>query len=398
MQNQSNFAASVQAKKGRLYAVIQAKDNGKTKSVWRALGLPEGASRTQINKAYRAVVTKFEEEYNQGLIHSVQPPTDLPIFSYLCRYLEKAKPELQITTYRSYHGMIYGRMKTYFTARPELTIANLKPKDIEDFYQWIFDSGVKANTVIHYHTVLHRVFKQAFKDELIDVNPFDRVERPKKNKFHGKNYSEEELVELFELSRTDELWPAIVLAGGMGLRHSEALGVRWARIDMEHRTILLDTQIVEDQEDGKPILRAVEEMKNKTSRRTLPIPEPVYEMLETVKVKQNLNKKMFRKAYNPQWEDYVCTDALGNLLKPNYVSTHFSDLLKKHSLRHIRFHDLRHTFASVLINNEVPLINVSNFLGHSTISTTANIYAHLDKSGKQASADVITDIFQQNKK
>ena len=136
----------------------------------------------------------------------------------------------------------------------------------------------------------------------------------------------------------------------------------------------------------------------KTSRRTLPITDPVYEMLETVKVKQNLNKKMFRKAYNPQWEDYVCTDALGNLLKPNYVSTHFSDLLKKHSLRYIRFHDLRHTFASVLINNEVPLINVSNFLGHSTISTTANIYAHLDKSGKQASADVITDIFQQNKK
>ena len=71
--------------------------------------------------------------------------------------------------------------------------------------------------------------------------------------------------------------------------------------------------------------------------------------------------------------------------------------MKKHSLRHIRFHDLRHTFASVLINNEVPLINVSNFLGHSTISTTANIYAHLDKSGKQASADVITEISQQNK-
>ena len=164
---------------------------------------------------------------------------------------------------------------------------------------------------------------------------------------------------------------------------------------MENKTMLLDTKIVEDVENGKPVLRAVEEMKNKTSRRTLPIPEPVYEMLVTVREKQTLNKKMFRKAYNRQWEDYVCTDSLGNLLKPNYVSTHFNDLLKKLSLRHIRFHDLRHTFASVLINNEVPLINVSNFLGHSTISTTANIYAHLDKSGKQTSADVISEIFQQ---
>ena len=395
MPGKTNFAASVQAKKGRLYAVIQVKDNGNTKSVWRALGLPEGASRTQINKSYRAVVSKFEEDFAQGLFMNGQLSADIQIFPYLCRYLEKAKPDLQISTYRSYHGMIYGKMQTYFNAHPELTVGNLKPKDIKDFYQWIFDSGVKANTVIHYHTVLHRVFLQAFKDELISVNPFDRVERPKKNKFQGKNYTEEELVKLFELSRTDELWPAIVLAGGMGLRRSEALGVRWSRIDMENKTMLLDTKIVEDVENGKPVLRAVEEMKNKTSRRTLPIPEPVYEMLVTVSEKQTLNKKMFRKAYNRQWEDYVCTDSLGNLLKPNYVSTHFNDLLKKLSLRHIRFHDLRHTFASVLINNEIPLINVSNFLGHSTISTTANIYAHLDKSGKQTSADVISVIFQQ---
>ena len=76
------------------------------------------------------------------------------------------------------------------------------------------------------------------------------------------------------------------------------------------------------------------------------------------------------------------------------MTEHFSYLLDKLGLRHIRFHDLRHTFASVLLSKEVPLINVSNFLGHSNISTTANIYAHLDKSAKQSSADVISDIFR----
>ena len=81
-------------------------------------------------------------------------------------------------------------------------------------------------------------------------------------------------------------------------------------------------------------------------------------------------------------------------MRPNFVTDHFSYLLKKLGLRHIRFHDLRHTFASVLLSKEVPLINVSNFLGHSTISTTANIYAHLDKAAKQSSADVISDIFR----
>lgn len=85
---------------------------------------------------------------------------------------------------------------------------------------------------------------------------------------------------------------------------------------------------------------------------------------------------------------------MGNLLRPDYVTNHFGDLLEKNGLRKIRFHDLRHTFASLLLAKEEPLINVSNFLGHSTISTTANIYAHLDKSSKQHSADIITGILQ----
>lgn len=103
---------------------------------------------------------------------------------------------------------------------------------------------------------------------------------------------------------------------------------------------------------------------------------------------------MFKSSYNREFEDYVCVNQLGELMKPSYVTQHFSDLLKRLGMRHIRYHDLQHTFASILIGNEVPLINVSNFLGHSDISTTANIYAHLDKAGKQVGVDVITDIFK----
>ncbi len=394
MAKQPNLAASVQAKKGRLYAVIQTKQNGKPKAVWRALGLEEGASKSQVGKSFRRVVAKYEEEYWKQLKRNGKPSADIPVYDYLCSYLERAKPNLQINTYRSYYGMINGRVKEYFENFPSLTVESIEPADIEKFYDWIFASGVSANTVIHYHVILHRAFRQAFKDGIIEVNPFDRVERPKKNKFQGDNYTEEELVALFEFSRTDPIWPAIVLAGGMGLRRSEALGVRWSRIDMEQRTVLLDTKIVTDEQDGKQIILAVEEMKNKSSRRTLPIPDPVFEMLTAVKVKQEMNRRLFRSSYNREWDDYVCTDDLGNMIKPNYVTEHFSALLKKFGLRHIRFHDLRHTFASILLNKEVPLINVSSFLGHSTISTTANIYAHLDKSAKQDSADVISGIFR----
>ena len=394
MAAKPHFAASVQSKKGRLYAVMQVKKDGTTKPVWRALGLPEGANKTKVNKAFREVVAQYEQEFWEEQERGGRPPADIPVYDYLVSYLKRVEPELQKNTIVSYRSMTNGKIRRYFQRRPQLTVGNLKPQDIQDFYQSLFADGVVANTVIHYHALLRRAFQQAFKEERIDANPFDRVGRPKKNKFHGENYTQEELLTLLHLARGDVIYPAILLAGAMGLRRSEALGVRWSRIDWEKRTVLLDTKIVEYRENGKKQVEPVEEMKNKSSRRTLPLPDPVVEMLQVQKEHREVYRKMFQGSYNAQYLDYVCVNQLGELLRPSYVTDHFRELLEKYGLRHIRFHDLRHTFASLLINQDVPLINVSNFLGHSDLSTTANIYAHLDKASKQASAAVISDILQ----
>lgn len=136
-------------------------------------------------------------------------------------------------------------------------------------------------------------------------------------------------------------------------------------------------------------------MKNLSSRRTIPLTSPVIQMLNNIKETQALYKEMFKGSYNREFEDYVCVDPLGNLLRPGYVTTHFPQMLQKMGLKHIRFHDLRHTFASMLISRNVPLIYVSNFLEHSTISTTANIYGHLDKSSKITSAKMISQIYNE---
>ena len=394
MPAKPHFAASVQSKKGRLYAVMQVKKDGTTKPVWRALGLPEGANKTKVNKAFREVVAQYEQEFWEEQERGGRPPADIPVYDYLVSYLKRVEPELQKNTIVSYRSMTNGKIRRYFQRRPQLTVGNLKPQDIQDFYQSLFADGVVANTVIHYHALLRRAFQQAFKEERIDANPFDRVGRPKKNKFHGENYTQEELLTLLHLARGDVIYPAILLAGAMGLRRSEALGVRWSRIDWEKRTVLLDTKIVEYRENGKKKVEPVEEMKNKSSRRTLPLPDPVVEMLQVQKEHREVYRKMFQGSYNTQYLDYVCVNQLGELLRPSYVTDHFRELLEKYGLRHIRFHDLRHTFASLLINQDVPLINVSNFLGHSDLSTTANIYAHLDKASKQASAAVISGILQ----
>ena len=133
-------------------------------------------------------------------------------------------------------------------------------------------------------------------------------------------------------------------------------------------------------------------MKNESSHRTIVIPNEMVEALLEIKERQELNKKMFKGSYNRKNDDFICTDQFGELLRPNYVTQHYRLLLEKNGLRHIRFHDLRHTFASILLSNRTELIEVSKFLGHSTIATTANIYAHLDMSNKEHTASVMSDI------
>lgn len=329
MGTQNTLAASVQPKKGRLYAVIQVKENGKAKAVWRSLGLPEGTGKSKVNKAFREVVKKFENEYAEGLARNGRPCSDIPVFEYMCAYLKKVEPSIQKSTFQSYHMIVYGKIRRYFESKQHLTVGSITAKDIEKFYEHLFAQNVVANTVIHYHAILHKAFQQAFKDELIDANPFDRIDSPKKNKFHGENYSEEELVTLLELTRSDSIYPAIMLGGGLGLRRSEALGVRWSRIDWDKKTVLLDTKIIEYKANGKTIIEPVEEMKNKSSRRTLPLPEPVLEMLLEEKEKQTLYRKMFKGSYNRKYDDFVCVNELGELIRLSYVTQHFSDLLKK---------------------------------------------------------------------
>ena len=136
----------------------------------------------------------------------------------------------------------------------------------------------------------------------------------------------------------------------------------------------------------------VEVMKNKSSKRTMVIPNMAYELLKEQKERQEIYKEMFGKSYNHEFDDYVCVDPMGNLLKPGYITDHFSVLLKKIGMRHIRFHDLRHTVASLLINNGVPITHVSDYLGHADIKITANTYGHLDKASKSISANVINSV------
>ena len=107
--------------------------------------------------------------------------------------------------------------------------------------------------------------------------------------------------------------------------------------------------------------------------------------------RQEEMKQVMRRAYNREYEEYICVDAVGNLIRPNYVTDHFQVILKQNGLRRIRFHDLRHSTASLLLSRGVPMKMIQDWLGHSDMGTTANIYSHIDSESKKASAAAIGD-------
>ncbi|MBO5020867.1 MAG: site-specific integrase, partial [Clostridia bacterium] len=267
-------------------------------------------------------------------------------------------------------------------------LTEISAKDIQQFYLVQLER-VKPNSVIHYHAVIHRAMKYAVRTDLITSNPVDKVDRPKKNAYQGSFYSEDEMQDLFEVARGTKLELPIVLSSFYGLRRSEVLGLKWSAIDFQQNTITIQHTLTSCQIDGKLVEVAADTTKTKSSRRTLPLIPQFRDMLLQRWELQEEYKRVCGRCYNRKYLDYICVDEMGNIIKPDYLTDSFSKLLARHGLRHIRFHDLRHTCASLLLKNGVPMKQIQEWLGHSDFSTTANIYAHLDYNSKLNSAQAM---------
>ena len=171
------------------------------------------------------------------------------------------------------------------------------------------------------------------------------------------------------------------------------LGLKWSAIDFENKTITIKHTIVEVKIKGKNRILGKDRTKTNASHRTLPLTDEIIIALETAKKQQKYYKRKFKKNYHSKYEEYVCLNPDGSIIKPDYVTRHFPLLLKNSGLRHIRFHDLRHSCASLLLARNVPMKAIQEWLGHSDFSTTANVYAHLDINSKMLSAEAISSAF-----
>lgn len=373
-------AGHLSEKNGNYYAVLSYTDAfGKRRTKWVNTGLPVRGNKKKAEAFLMEERKKFQ---------TAEPVTGGVLFAdYIEQWLEVAKPTIAVATYASYCSMVKRVIAPYFWER-RITLQGLTPKDIQDFYLEKLKT-VSASSVIHYHANIHRALKHAVKLDLIPTNPADKVDRPKKDRFIGNFYDAEEVNKLFEVSKGTKLEFPILFGAFYGLRRSEALGLKWDAIDFENDSITIRHTVTSVTLDGKVQLVAADTTKTKSSLRTLPLVPFVKERLLVLKKEQENNRRLCGRSYHKQFAGYVCINEMGDLIKPHYVTEQFPKLLDANGLRRIRFHDLRHSCASLMLANGVPMKQIQDWLGHSDFSTTANIYAHLDYSTKLSSADAM---------
>ncbi|MCM1228180.1 MAG: site-specific integrase [Clostridium sp.] len=303
---------------------------------------------------------------------------------YVFDWVKRSETRVQISTYDGYVHMFERHIKPYFQNK-KIKLADVKPKDLETYYSYKIKSGLSPNTVIKQHAIIRSALQDAFKNGYIKNNPADLAEKPKRVKANHDFYSVEELKKLLEVSDGTDIELPVYLSVMFGLRRSEAVGLRWSAIDFENKTLTVCAKVTRGYKDGKIIDIVSDKLKSEASYSTFALNDEICAYLKNVKEKQS---KLIRE--NNDDIDFVCVNAVGKRLKADFVTYRFAKLLKQNGLRHIRFHDLRHSCISLLVKNNFNMKSIQEYARHADFTLTANTYAHVETAIKKTELDSIT--------
>lgn len=387
------------------YIILYLTDpvTGKKKPNWFSTGLKVKGNLTKANK----MLLKARKDATNGILPPKQIPQDTPseseqqvdvplapdmLFSdYIQMWLSAMRPKWEETTYVGYNLAVNNRIAPYF-AQKKIKLSELTTMDIQNFYTFLKQkSNLNGNTILHFHANIRKSLGDAIRIyKLISVNPAADIDRPKIDNFVSGYYNAEQLSRMFEVFDGSSIEIPVILAAYYGLRRSEVIGLLWSSIDFKNHTITISHTVARVKDGDKLRIVAKNRTKNKASFRTLPLIPQVEEILKQEQLRQKRNRALCGKEYNLDYLDYICVNDVGRLIYPDRVTSGFRERLMKSELPRIRYHDLRHSCASLLLANGVSLKEIQLWLGHSNFSTTANIYAHLDLSSKKVTADTIS--------
>ncbi|OQB54108.1 MAG: Transposase [Firmicutes bacterium ADurb.Bin146] len=358
------------------------------------LGRDNKGKRKQ--KWYSGFKTKKEAEKKLAeVIHQIETntfinPDKLTLEEYLKQWLsDYVEPNLTPSTIAGYKVNIE---KHIIPSIGNIPLQKLQPAHVQKFYNEKIRNGrldgkggLSAKSVMYIHRNLREALSYAVKQQLIMRNVADMVELPKQKKFQATFLNEEEVQELLEAFKGTYCYVPVLLGVGLGLRRGEALGLQWKDIDFDNKTIQIRRSLIPTK-DGL----LFHDPKTEGSKRIIVAPETIINELKAVKEKQDKDKEVMGEAYNDM--DLVTCYGDGSPINPTAFGHSFIRTLAKNKLKHIRFHDLRHTNATLMLKQNIPAKVASERLGHSTIGITLDLYSHVLKEMQEEAASKIEEI------
>ena len=373
------MTGSLQQKNGKYYAVLNTYENGKRKQKWIDSTLPVKGNKTRAEKFLREQITLYEKQ--EHIVSS-----DMLFSEYIRYWLTIIKSEVDEITFQGYELTANTQVLPYFEK-----LGTPLQKVTHEVLQRYFDEkaksgrldgkgGLSARSLKLHKNVINQTLNEAAKNNLISVNPCQWVKLPSIERREPSFYSAEQMEKFLDAISDEPLALLIKITAIYGLRRSEVAGLHWNSIDFEKNLISIRHTVVK-------VDKIVEKDRTKTasSYRSFPLVPEIREALLKQREQQLINRTLFKKDYHDSPYIFVWDD--GRPISPDYMSHAFKKLLKKYNMPKMRFHDLRHSCASILLSKGFTLKDVQEWLGHADIKTTANVYGHLDMSRKNAIAE-----------
>lgn len=348
---------------------------------WRgALTLTDPATGKRARRIVSGATAAETRKRLDDLRTAGNPATTMRTADWLAAWLPTTRARIAPSTFRGYAAVV----RSITDRIGDIPLGKLSPSDVERMTAAMVDSGRSARTAGMARKVLRLALREAIRDGLVTRNVAAEARPPRVEPYQSRALTADEARHLIAATADDELGPLFAVLVSTGLRLGEALGLAWADVDMEAGTLAVRRSLSRAW-DGTHRLGSP---KSERSRRTIALPSAARRAL----ARQRAWQDVAQAAAGTAWHDVdglVFTDAVGRAVVGRYVTPTLHVALARAGLPKIRTHDLRHTAATLQLAAGVPLATISRTLGHSTLSITADIYAHVTPELRREAADAM---------
>lgn len=377
-----NISGSLSKKGKYYYTIVQIPQaDGTKKPRWEKTGICVYGPTGKVSAENKRIANDLLVERRRAAMEEVCNK-DNTLFIDACEAWVASYKKAE-STKDAYALTCKAHLRPYFEPL-KLRLSDITHETLQAYIDYKTDSSaehpLKGKTVKKHIAVMIGVLKAAKRAGIVQSVFWDDLEYPEDEAFEGTVYTKKELQTFLNASRGSPIYNVIVLIALLGLRRSEALGLCWSMIDLEKGTARIrDTVVYVTKTIHK------QKPKNSSSDRTLSLSSNTVQYLKILKTKQEVDKSLYGDTYYDN--DFVCKHEDGRPINTRYFNAHFNKILEQHHLRMLRPHDLRHTAASLLIDADVNVKVIQEFLGHSSSITTLDIYAHAFKAREKAAAE-----------